>query len=166
MRLSISTFSSPPNAFNASSINGSVIPCDGLACLRKACLLVASGTGREGAGLAIEAAGPTEGGAVGGACVFGGPGVVLVAAGSVGGARDVTGPLGVVDVCAFCGFFRIWGAGIVGALPCACGFASFGAALLFVVSTKEALNALRSARVGRSFFCPAWAVLSAGEAAF
>lgn len=161
LRLSISTFSSPPNTFSASSIKDSVMPCDGLACLRKACLLVASGTGREGVARA-GAAGATEVEAVAGACAFAGPGVARVAAGSVGGARDAAGPLGVVDACAFCDFFNIWGAGVAVALPCACGFAS--PALLFVVSAKEALNALRSARVGRSFFCDACAALSAGGA--
>ena len=164
LRLSISTFSSPPNTFSASSINGSVMPCDGLACLRKACLLVASGTGREGVDRAVGAAGAAEVEAVAGACAFAGPGVARVAAGSDGGARDAAGPLGVVGACAFCDFFNIWGAGVAGALPCVCDFASPEAALLFVVSAKEALNALRSARVGRSFFCDACAALSAGGA--
>jgi hypothetical protein len=34
-------------------MSGSVIPCEGLACLRKACLLVAAGTGGVGGALDI-----------------------------------------------------------------------------------------------------------------
>lgn len=110
LRLSISTLSSTPNTFRASSISGSVMPCEGLACLRKACLLVASGTGREGVDLAGAAAGVVGGAGV---CAFAGAGV-RVAAGSFGEARGAAGPFGVFGVC---GFFKICGAGVVGALP-------------------------------------------------
>ena len=72
------------------------MPWLGLACLRKACLLVGAGTGLAGA--AFEALLCACAGAVsvlaGAACDCVGAGLFRAAAGSVGGTREAAGPLG------------------------------------------------------------------------
>lgn len=81
---SISTLFTVPKAAKASESKGSVMPCDGFACLRKACVAVGV-TG--GVGLCFD-------GAVGAFEVGGADGVVLTFA----DAREAAGPVGGWDV--------------------------------------------------------------------
>lgn len=79
---SISTLFTVPKAAKASESNGSVMPCEGLACLRKAC--VAVGVIGGGVGLCFD-------GAVGAFEVVGGAdGVVFTFADD----REAAGPVG------------------------------------------------------------------------
>jgi len=89
-------------------MSGSVMPWDGLACFRKACLLVGAGIGLAGAGLALWTTGAGAAtGLTGVRWDCAGDAAFLAAAGSDGMGLEASGPLGVVVADAVCGFLRI-----------------------------------------------------------